>query len=88
MKKIGFKLCGFSVIVLIFLSACAVPPPPVAETQFNDAKTAALELEKVVAEQNSEIKSLKAQLEEKDSELQKLKEYEQQLKDEGFLEEE
>ncbi|MBC8312679.1 MAG: hypothetical protein H8E33_00340 [Candidatus Cloacimonetes bacterium] len=88
MKKVVFKFCGFWIVLLVFLSACAVPPPPVSEMQLNDAKTAALKLEETVADQNAQIDNLKAQLEEKDSELQKLKEYEQQLKDEGFLEEE
>lgn len=87
MNKSILKLC-FLVVILIIISACAVPPPPVSNTQLEDAKIAALDAEKQVDEQDSEIKALEEELKQKESEFADLKAYEQQLKDEGFLGEE
>ena len=79
---------GLLVFILIIISACAVPPPPISNIQLEDAKIAALDAEKQIAEQNSEIKALEEELKQKEAEFSELKEYEQQLKDEGFLGEE
>ena len=87
-QKIILKFAGFLTLTALILSACAAPPPPVSKSQLDEAKTAALNVERQVADQNAEIKVLEQELQEKETELQNLKMYEQQLKNEGFLEEE
>ena len=89
MRNTILKLCCFLSIILIILSACCAPsPPPVSKAQIDEAKTAALNAEKQVAEQDAKIKALEEELKQKEAKLAELKAYEQQLKDEGFLGEE
>ncbi|MEA3476282.1 MAG: hypothetical protein U9R23_07575 [Candidatus Cloacimonadota bacterium] len=89
MCRLILKLCCFLSITLIILSACCAPsPPPVSKAQIDEAKTAALNVEKQVSEQDAKIKALEGELKQKEAKLAELKAYEQQLKDEGFLGEE
>ena len=89
MRRLILKWCCFLSIILIILSACCAPsPPPVSNAQIDEVKTAALNAEKQVSEQNAEITALEEELKQKEAKLAELKAYEQQLKDEGFLVEE
>lgn len=89
MRRLILKLCCFLSIILIILSACCAPsPPPVSKAQIEEVKTAALNVEKQVSEQDAKIKALEEELKQKEAKLTELKAYEQQLKDEGFLGEE
>lgn len=89
MKKTYLSLIGFSLLAMVLvLGCCAPPPPPVTKTQIEEVKATALYLEEQVAAQNAQIKALEKELAQKEAELESLQEYENQLREEGYLGEE
>jgi TolA-binding protein len=79
MKNTLRFLLGLVLLVSIFLSACAPPPPPVTKDQLDQSNTEALTAEKEAAELKTEKDTLEEELKMKQAELEKLKKYQQQL---------
>ena len=79
MKNTLRFLLGLVLLVSIFLSACAPPPPPVTKDQLDQSGAEALTAEKEAAELKTEKDTLEEELKMKQAELEKLKKYQQQL---------
>lgn len=89
MGKNLIKVAALLITILLMVSACChTPPPPISKTQMDELKIKVTELENLVEDQNAELDVIETELEVKESELLKLKEYKNQLIDEGYLEKE
>ena len=79
MKNTLRFLLGLILLVSIFLSACAPPPPPVTKDQLDQSEIEAIAAEKEASELKVEKDSLEQELKMKQAELEKLKQYQQEL---------
>ena len=79
MKNTLRFLLGLVLLVSIFLSACAPPPPPVTKDQLDQSGAEALEAEQEAAELKTEKDTLEEELKMKQAELEKLQKYQQEL---------
>ncbi len=79
MKNTLRFLLGLILLVSIFLSACAPPPPPVTKDQLDQSEIEAIAAEKEASELKVEKDTLEQELKMKQAELEKLKQYQQEL---------
>lgn len=79
MKNTLRFLLGLVLLLSIFLSACAPPPPPVTKDQLDQTGAEALAAEEEAAELKTEKDTLEEELQMKKAELEKLKKYQQEL---------
>ena len=79
MKNSLKLILGLVLLISIFLSACAPPPPPVTKDQLDQTDSEALEAEKNADELKTELKILEEEFEMKKSDLENLKNYQQEL---------
>ncbi len=71
------------IILTLLLSACAAPPPPVTQDQYDTAVREAQDAEARADQLGKQKSSLSQDLSTKQSELNSLKDYQQELKAEG-----
>ena len=79
MKNILKIVIGIIILISIFLSACAPPPPPVTKDQLDQSDKEALEAEVNAGKLEKEMNTLENELSIKKSELESLKKYQKQL---------
>lgn len=79
MKNFYKVLIGFVLILSIFLSACAPPPPPVTKDQLETSDAEAIAAEKEASQLKMEMEDLEDQVATKKAELKSLKDYQKQL---------
>ncbi|MBN2460016.1 MAG: hypothetical protein JXB60_00295 [Candidatus Cloacimonetes bacterium] len=82
MKKIWKFMLLMAIMLSLFLSACAPPPPPVSKDQLDTSDTEAIEAEGRAKELETEMKSLETEVSIKKAELESLERYKQQLMEE------
>ncbi len=89
MGKNIIKIISFLLIAFFVLSACChKPSPPISQAELVDLRAKVEQFEAQVSAQSAEIEALEKELQQKKVELHNLQDYEQQLKDDGFLGEE
>jgi len=79
MKNTLKLMLGLVLLISIFLSACAPPPPPVTKDQLDQTDLEAVTAETNANELKVEMETLEEELEIKQSELESLKKYQQEL---------
>ena len=79
MKNTLKFVLGLVLLISIFLTACAPPPPPVTKDQLDQTEAEALEAENNADELKMEKDALEEEVKMKKAELEKLIEYQQEL---------